>query len=208
MKLHMLNLKGEKQQEITLPKIFVENLADHDVLTQYIRFYTSNKRQGTNSVKTRGEVSGSGVKPWRQKGTGRARVGDKRTPIWRHGGIVHGPKPKSWNLVLNKKMKKSALITALGLKIRGGNLAVITSLAGLPAKTKDASAMLKPFNIGRKLLIINDKLNDTLRRGLKNIPNVSYADVSRLNAYQVLEASKVLTSKSALEALEKRLEAK
>src|SRR5690348_14134484 len=117
MKLEMYDIKSKKAQDITLNKDVFGIEPKLQVLSQYIRVYLANQRQGTSSTKTRGEVSGSGIKPWAQKGTGRARVGSKRTPLWRHGGIVFGPKPKDWSLDITKELKNTALLTAISGKV-------------------------------------------------------------------------------------------
>ncbi len=205
MKIQVLNNKGEKTGDITLNKALVNSNVSSDLLVQYVRAYLFNKRQGTSKVKTRAEVSGSGAKPWKQKGTGRARVGSKRTPIWRHGGIVHGPKPKDWSLSLNSHVKKNALIGAINLAIASEILVVMHDLDFITNKTKDTLNSLKQLDMGRKLLIISDKIEESLRLGTRNIKNITLADSNRLNAYQILDAGKILISKKGLENLEKRL---
>lgn len=208
MKVEMYDVKSKKTQELTLNKDIFGITPKLEVLSQYIRVFLANQRQGTSSTKTRGEVSGSGIKPWAQKGTGRARVGSKRTPLWRHGGIVFGPKPKSWNLDISKDLKSTALISAIIEKANENNLHVISSYNILKGKTKDASELLKELKLTRKTLFIADTLTKEISTSLRNIKIVDLADVARLNAYQVVKADSVVISKDALEKLELRLGAK
>ncbi len=191
--------------ELTLNKKIFGVDPKPEVLNQYLRVYMANQRQGTSSTKTRGEVSGSGIKPWAQKGTGRARVGSKRTPLWRHGGIVFGPKPKSWNLDISKDLKNTALITAVIEKVKEDNLIVVSSFDALKGKTKDASKLLKTLKLNRKTLFVADILTREISTSLRNIKDVDLADATRLNAYQVVRADNIVFSKNAVEKLEQRL---
>ncbi len=205
MKADILDIKKEKVGEKTLNKGFIEANVNKEVLIQYLRTYMANNRQGTSSAKTRGEVAGSGIKPWRQKGTGRARVGDKRTPIWRHGGIVHGPQPKSWNLTLNKKVKKLALISALNHKFNDKKVLILDSFDVFNKKTKDSMKILKNMELNRNVLIVANESKPEMELSLRNISSVCTAVVDRLNAFQVFKADTLIVSKEALEALEKKL---
>ena len=191
--------------ELTLNKKIFGVKPKPEVLNQYLRVYMANQRQGTSSRKTRGEVSGSGIKPWAQKGTGRARVGSKRTPLWRHGGIVFGPKPKSWNLDISKDLKNTALITAMIGKVKENSLLIVSSFDVLKGKTKDASELLKTLKLNRKTLFVADILTKEITTSLRNIKDVDLADSARLNAYQIVKADNVIFSKSAIEKLEQRL---
>jgi large subunit ribosomal protein L4 len=205
MKIELFDTKLNKTQEMTLNKDIFDVEPKDQVLAQYIRVYLANQRQGTSSTKTRSEVSGSGIKPWAQKGTGRARVGSKRTPLWRHGGIVHGPKPKSWNLDISKDLKSTALLTAILGKINDKTALVVSSFDNLTGKTKDASTLLKTLKLERNTLVVVDTVTSEISKSLRNIKNIDLADSARLNAYQVVKAHNVIFSKAAIEKLEERL---
>jgi large subunit ribosomal protein L4 len=205
MKLNVVNIKNENTSEKTLHNGFAEARVNTEALGHYLRAYLFNQRQGTASAKNRGEVAGSGIKPWRQKGTGRARVGDKRTPLWRHGGIVHAPKPKSWNLGLNSNTKKVALLSALSDKFNKEAVTVIESFADFNTKTKDNFKHLQKLNLTRNVLLVVDKLSDETGRGLQNIKGIKSSLVDNLNAFEVFSADKILISKEALESLEKKM---
>lgn len=205
MKIDVLDLKGKKDSEMTLNEVIFGGPVHKVTLGQYIRTFLFNRRQGTSSAKTRSEVSGSGAKPWRQKGTGRARVGDKRNPIWRHGGISHGPKPKTWRLGMNKNAKLVALTSALSHKLSSGRLVVIDGLENHGGKTKDAAKMLNDLNLKGKLLFVLDSLKPETIKSLKNIKNLELADSYRLNPVQVMLANTVVFSKKAVKDLEERV---
>ena len=137
MKITVTDEKGKKIEDIELDKVVFGQEPNDDLLLQYLHIYKSNQRQGTSSAKTRSEVSGGGKKPWKQKGTGRARAGSIRSPIWRHGGVAHGPKPKSWNLKMPKKMKKRAMQCALTSKYNMVYIKLRKTLFNLNPATKE-----------------------------------------------------------------------
>jgi len=175
------------------------------LLTQYLRVHLSNKRQGTSATKTRAMVSGSGAKPWSQKGTGRARVGDKRNPLWTHGGISHGPQPKSWNLDLSKKQTKLALISALAIKAQAGKLLIVENFDTLKGKTKEAAKFLRDYKVNRNVLFLFDSMTTSFERSIANLEAASSSDVNRLNAYQVTRSDVLVATKEAILAIEKKL---
>ena len=162
------------------------------------------RRAGTHSTKTRGEVSGGGRKPWRQKGTGRARHGSIRSPIWTGGGIAHGPKPRSYEMRVNKKMKRGALRSALTDALRSGKLAVVDELSFDEPKTKRAAAVLEALGLAGKVLLVLPGLREDVERSFRNLPNVRIAYAGSLGAYEVLAADRVLFTAAALDALEGR----
>ena len=205
MKYEILDLKGKKKEETTLkPEIF--GVTPHlEVLKQYLRVYTSNQRQGTASTKTRGEVSGSGKKPWAQKGTGRARVGDKRNPIWTKGGISHGPKPKSWNLDFMKNQMPLVLSSALSQKFAAKEAYIVDALEGFTGKTKDAANLFKNMELKRRILVVFPTLTAEIRKSFGNLKNVEMADAARLNAFQIIKSDAIVLAKSVIADLEKRL---
>lgn len=205
MKLDILDNKGKAVEQIELSDTIFGIKPNQTVLQQYVRVFRGNQRQGTASSKTRAEVSGSGAKPWRQKGTGRARVGEKRNPVWRGGGISHGPKPKDWTRKLNKKVRQLALASALSLKASGKDLGVFKDFNMKKANTKDLKNILEIGNmLGRRTLLVLDTNDMNVRNSASNLPGVETALVSNVNAYEVLLANKVVFSKDSISMLQDR----
>lgn len=172
------------------------------LLAHYVRVFLSNQRVGTASVKTRGEVSGGGRKPWRQKGTGRARHGSIRSPLWVGGGKAHGPKSKDWRLALPKKMKRKALLVALSEKATAGRLFVLSQLSFKELKTREVVFLLGKLPLkGKTLLILGEGERDVFRAA-RNIAGLSVRPLGELNAYEVLRARNFLASRSTVLALQ------
>jgi large subunit ribosomal protein L4 len=165
----------------------------------------STDRQGTHQTKNRANVSGSGKKPWRQKGTGRARVGEIRNPLWRKGGTVFGPQPRSYDFRLPKKVERGALRAALAAKLQSNALVVVDTLAASEIKTKAATELLKRLGCEGKAVLIDVALDDKLSRSVKNIPGVSLVRSAKVTARDVIDASRVVATKSALEKLQEAL---
>ena len=163
------------------------------------------ERRGTHATKNRALVSGSGKKPWRQKGTGRARVGDIRTPLWRKGGTVFGPQPRSYDFHVPAKVERGALRAALIEKLRDGQITVVETLTLAEAKTKAAAALLKRLDVGAKVVMIDVTADGNLARAVRNIPDVSLVLAGRVTARDVVGARRVVTTKSALERLQEAL---
>jgi len=204
MELKVLDLQGNQTSTVQVNDSIFGAKVNHTLLAQYIRVFRANARQGTSSTKTRGEVSGGGKKPWKQKGTGRARTGSIRSPIWVGGGITHGPKPKSWNLSLPKKMKKLALISALSFQTQKDGIKVLDSLILNSEKTKDLDQVLKTLNSNEKspkTLIVTGQNNSVVRKTAQNLPNARVSMVQNLNTMDVLSAQCVVMEKEAVEYL-------
>ena len=161
-----------------------------------------NQRQGTQSTLTRTEVSGGGKKPWRQKGTGRARQGSTRAPQWTHGGIALGPKPRDYRVSMNKKTKRAALYSALSAKVAEGNLIVVDEIKCAEFKTKTIVNMLNALGADKKALIVLSEVDKTVIKSSANIPGVVTTLYSTLNVYDILNADKFVISKAAVEKLE------
>lgn len=172
------------------------------VLHSAVVNYLANQRQGTQSTKTRTEVSGGGRKPWRQKGTGHARQGSIRAPQWTHGGIALGPKPRSYNYVLPKKMRRLALKSALSSKVADGALLVLDELKLDEIKTKTVAAMLTALKADRKVLLVLPEKNDVAVKSARNIPGVKTALVNTINTYDILNADKLIVVKDAVAKIE------
>ncbi|MFC1621949.1 50S ribosomal protein L4 [Patescibacteria group bacterium] len=205
MKVSVKDQKGKKIEEITLKKEVFGVEMNQALLTQYIRVFLANQRQGTSSAKTRAEISGGGKKPWKQKGTGRARAGSSRSPLWRHGGITHGPKPKSWRLEMPKKMKKLVMKVALSQKAKEKEITVLDKLTFKKPSTKDMAAMFKKLKLeGKSILVVKEK-NESVAKSARNIPEVTTALVSNVNAFEIIKNKNVIFTKNALKDLEKKL---
>lgn len=204
MKLKVIDTKGKKVEDIKLNKDVFGAKPNNNVLRQYLRVYKMNQRQGTSSTKTRAEVSGGGRKPWPQKGTGRARHGSIRSPIWRTGGVAHGPKPKSWNLNLPKKIKKNAIISALSHVSSKNKLVIIDKIDIRKPKTKKFAEIIEKLNLGGKILLVLDKKNESVYKSARNIKKVKVSLVNNLNAYDLLNADYILILKKAVEKLEEK----
>ena len=164
--------------------------------------YLANQRQGTQSTKTRSEVSGGGKKPWRQKGTGRARQGSTRAPQWTHGGIAHGPKPREYGFSLNKKVRRLAMKSALSSKVAAEEMVVLDSLQLEAIKTKDVVSVLSSLEAGRKVLLVLPEKNDVIYRSARNIAGVKVALVSTLNVYDILNSDTMIVLKDAVAKIE------
>lgn len=205
MKIDLFDKNGKATQQIELDASVFGVEPNMVVLKQYIDVYTANQRQGTSSTKTRSEVSGGGKKPWKQKGTGRARVGSSRNPLWRHGGIAHGPKPKSWSKRVTKKLRRLALVSALSLKASSHNLIVIDNLKLAKFSTPELLKVLTAVKYSpRRTLVVLDTNDLVVRKSASNIPGVETSQVENLNAYEVLLSKKVVLVKNTVEALEKK----
>ena len=164
--------------------------------------YLANQRQGTQSTLTRAEVSGGGKKPWRQKGTGRARQGSTRAPQWYHGGIAHGPKPRDYKKEVNKKVRRLALKSALSAKLADNELIVLDSLTLTEIKTKAMANVVKALETGKKVLFVLPEKNDVIYRSARNIEGVNTTLVGTLNVYEILNADTVVVLKDAVSKIE------
>ena len=204
-KLQVVNVKGEKVSEIKVNKEIWGIEPNDAVLYDALRLARNNFRQGTADTKTRSEVSGGGRKPWRQKGTGRARQGSTRAPHWIKGGIVFGPHPRSYSIKMNRKERRLALKSALAYKAIESKLVVVDSINVESGKTKDMKAILKDLNIAKKVLIVVDELNDNLILSSRNLNNVLLLAVDEINTYDVVYADTMIITENALKQLEEVL---
>ena len=172
------------------------------VMHQMVLNYLAAQRQGTQSALTRSEVSGGGKKPWRQKGTGRARQGSTRSPQWTHGGIVFAPKPRSYRFTVNKKEKRLAMKSAFSVKAAANEIVVVDTIAVDEYKTKKIAAMLKAVEAEKKSLIVLDSVDSKVIKSAGNIPGVKTAQVNTLNVYDILNADKLIIAKGAVSKIE------
>ena len=201
--VNVYNMEGKVVGEVALSeKIFaaeINNAAVHTV----VRAYLLAQRQGTQSTLTRSEVSGGGKKPWRQKGTGRARQGSTRSPQWTHGGIALGPKPRTYRVSVNKKLKRVAMFSALTSKVESNELIVVDNIALDSYKTKNAVAFLKALNVeGKAMIVLPEGDNKFVVASAANIPGVITAPVNTINVYDILNYDKLVIAKDALAKLE------
>ena len=172
------------------------------VMHQAVVAYLANQRQGTQSTLTRTEVAGGGRKPWRQKGTGHARQGSIRAPQWTHGGVALGPKPRTYKLALNKKVKRLALKSAFSSKVLDGDMIVVEKIEANEYKTKTMAAMLKALGADRKALVVLPEMDEKAIKSMANIPGVKTAQVNTLNVYDILNCDKFIVVKDAVAKIE------
>jgi large subunit ribosomal protein L4 len=207
-KLDIKNLKGEVVNSLNISKKLFGKEANSDLIAQYVRVYLTNQRVGNASTKTRGEVSGSGIKPFKQKGTGNARRGSLRTPLARKGGITFGPKPKDFRLEMPKKMRVSALLNVLSSRFTSNNIFALDNF-GSDLKTKSVSDTLKNLELlGTKTLIITADKDENVLKSARNIDRVSVKMIKNLNAYDVISNKNILFLEESLKALEDKYENK
>ena len=202
--LSIINTKGEKVSDIKLNEEIWGIEPNDAVLYDALRLARNNFRQGTADTKTRSEVSGGGRKPWRQKGTGRARQGSTRAPHWIKGGIVFGPHPRSYAIKMNRKERRLALKSALAYKAIESKLIVIDKLE-VSNKTKDFKAVLNNLKIDKKVLFVVDELNDDVILSSRNLNNVLLLTVEELNVYDIVCADTLVITESAVKQLEEVL---
>ena len=229
--IKVMDMTGKEVGEITLSDVIFGAEVNEAVLHAAVRTYLMNQRQGTQSTLTRTEVSGGGKKPWRQKGTGRARQGSTRSPQWTHGGIALGPKPRSYRTNLNKKQKRIALFSALSAKFAAGEIIVVDDIKLESYKTSEIVKMLKALGcekevtktykvttvngdevikdkktrtavVAQKALVVLDSADAVVVKSCKNIPTAQTTMYSTINVYEVLNAEKVVLTKAAVEKLQ------
>ncbi len=196
------DMAGKEVGNIALSDVIFGAEVNGAVLHAAVRTYLMNQRQGTQSTLTRTEVSGGGKKPWRQKGTGRARQGSTRAPQWTHGGVALGPKPRDYRLSMNKKTKKVALYSALSAKVAAGDLVVVDSISAADYSTKTMAAMLNALGATRKSLVVLPAVDNVVIKSFANIPGVVTTQFNTVNVYDVLNADKFIIAKDAVAKLE------
>ena len=198
----VFDMAGNKQGDMELSAGVFGCEINKPVLHSVVRAYLLNQRQGTQSTKTRSEVSGGGIKPWRQKGTGRARQGSTRSPQWTHGGIALGPKPRSWKVTINKKVKRIAMQSALSAKVADNQLVVVDSIATGEYKTKKITAMLSALGADKKALIVLPEVDKFVVQSASNIQGVKTAIPGTLNVYDILKYDMFIVAKDAVKIIE------
>ena len=200
-KANLYNMAGEVVGEVALSDAVFGIEPNEVVLHAAIKNYLAAQRQGTQSALTKGEVSYSTVKPWRQKGTGRARAGYKGSPVWTHGGVAFAPKPRSYSYTINRKEKRLALKSALSVKAAESKVFVVDGLKFEEAKTKACAAFLKKLGV-ENAMIITENVDDNVIRSARNIPGVETTIATVLNPYEVMKARALVVDKAALSKIE------
>lgn len=193
---------GEKISEIELSDAIFGIEPNVPVMHLCVVNYLANQRQGTQSTLTRSEVSGGGKKPWRQKGSGRARQGSTRSPQWYNGGVSHGPKPRSYRFTINRKVRRLALKSALSSKVADGEMTVLDSLKLDAIKTKDVVKVLDALKTGKKTLLVLPEKDDIIYKSARNIAGVKTTLVSTLNVYDILNCDTLLVLKDSVSRIE------
>lgn len=205
MKIQVKDLSGKPQGEVEVPFVVIENAKGTQAVLDTVVAFRAAGRSGTACTKNVGEVAGSNKKPFRQKGTGQARAGSNRSPIWRGGGVVFGPRPRDYSKKVNVKVRKLALRKALGERIRMGDLVVVDELKVNAAKTKEVVGLLQSLELTGTTLFVSGEVDRPLYLAARNIPHVEVTSADLLNTYQVLRPDKLVFSKSALEKIGQRL---
>lgn len=204
-KISVLNIKGEKVSDLTLNAEVWGIVPNDAVLYDAITLARNSMRQGTHDTKTRAEVSGGGKKPWRQKGTGRARQGSTRAPHWRHGGIVFGPHPRSYDKKMNRKERRLALKSALSYKFIDKELIVVDNFNLESNKTKDAIKVLENLKVTKNILIVVDELTENVILATRNLENVILLQADEINTLDIVSADNMIVTENAVKLIEEVL---
>ena len=205
MQLDVVNSENKKIGALDVRDEVFGGRVNTDLMWESVVHANAAARRGTHATKNRANVSGSGKKPWKQKGTGRARVGSIRNPLWRHGGTVFGPQPRGYDFKLSKKVERGALRAALAQKMKEDELIVVDALAVGEAKTKAAVELLKRLGVAGKAVLVDVAADEMLSRSVRNIPGVSLVPSTRLTARDVIDARSVVATRGALEKLQEAL---
>ena len=200
--MKVVDMAGKEVGSIELSDAVFGVDVNSTVLHAAVRNYLSNQRQGTQSTLTRSEVSGGGKKPWKQKGTGRARQGSTRSPQWTHGGIALGPKPRSYRVTMNKRVKRVALFSALSAKVNAGEMIVVDSITMNEYKTKTVVGMLNALGAQKKALIVLPEVNEFVIKSAANIEGVKTTQWNTINVYDILNCDTFIVAKDAVNKIE------
>lgn len=205
MKLPLFDKSGQAAGEMTVAKDVFEQKMNEQVVHSVVVWYQAAQRRGTHSSLTRSEVSGGGKKPWKQKGTGRARAGSNRSPLWRKGGVTFGPQPRDYNYTLPRKVKKLALKVVLSDKAREGKIKIVESLTLADAKTKSAAQLFKSLAVTGKALVVTAQPDDSFLKAARNLANIELTDYRSLTVHALLKAGELVIEKKAAEGLKEFL---
>ncbi len=202
MEMKVVNATGKKVGTIELNSAVFEQEYNEALIHQVVVAQLANKRQGTKSTLTRAEVRGGGIKPWRQKGTGRARQGSIRAPQWIKGGVVFAPKPRDFSQKINQKMKVAALKSALSAKVRDNEMTIINEVKAENGKTKEIAAILKNLKMDKRVLLVVSEHDELVIRACRNIENVTLINASLINVYDVVSNVNCVMTKDAVKKIE------
>ncbi len=202
MEMKVVNATGKKVGTIELNSAVFEQEYNEALIHQVVVAQLANKRQGTKSTLTRAEVRGGGIKPWRQKGTGRARQGSIRAPQWIKGGVVFAPKPRDFSQKINQKMKVAALKSALSAKVRDNEMTIISEVKAENGKTKEIAAILKNLKMDKRVLLVVSEHDELVIRACRNIENVTLINASLINVYDVVSNANCIMTKDAVKKIE------
>ena len=200
--MKVMNMAGQEVGTIELSEKVFGAEVNAALLHTAVRTYLMNQRQGTQSTLTRSEVSGGGKKPWKQKGTGRARQGSTRSPQWVHGGIALGPKPRTYRLAMNKKAKRAAMFSAFSSKVAAGEMIVVNAIAATEYKTKTMANMLSALGAGKRALIVLPEVDAMVIKSCANIPGVKTAVCNALSVYDILNCDTFIVAEAAVKKIE------
>jgi large subunit ribosomal protein L4 len=205
MQLDVVNHENKKVGTVDVNAEVFGGRINGDLMWESVVHANAADRSGTHAAKTRAFVSGTGKKPWKQKGTGRAQVGSSRTPLWRHGGTTHPPRPRSYDFKLSKKVELGALRSALAEKIKAGDVILVDALGVSEIKTKAAIELLKALGVTGKAVLVDVAADEKLSRSVRNIPGVTLVQSARLTAREVIGAGRVVATRGAFEKLQEAL---
>jgi large subunit ribosomal protein L4 len=205
MTLDVVNAQNEKVGSVDVRDEVFSGRIKTDLIWESVVQENASRRRGTHATKNRAQVSGSGKKPWRQKGTGRARVGEIRNPLWRKGGTVFGPQPRSYEYALPRKVDRGALRAALGQKLGEGVVTVVDALTASEVKTKTAAEMLKGLGAAGKTLLLDVGLDANLARSVRNLQGVRFIRSNQVSARDVMDATRIIATRAAVERLQEVL---
>jgi len=203
METIVYNAKGQEKGKIELPAFFnteVSTALLHEITTAYL----NNQRAGTHKTKSRGELAFSGAKPWKQKGTGNARAGQRNSPLWRKGGVIFGPKPRDYYTKMSTQKKRLSLSMALSAQLQNGNVIVVDSVKVEEAKTKKVAELVKNLKVEGKKVVFAVNADPAFKLAARNVENVVVENIKNINAYQVLWADKIITTPEAIESIKER----
>ncbi|MBU0477975.1 50S ribosomal protein L4 [bacterium] len=184
--IKVYSIDKKESEELKLDNKIFDKKVNESVLQQAVRMYLANKRKGSANTKTRAEVRGGGAKPWKQKGTGRARAGSNSSPLWRKGGVTFGPKPRDFHYSIPQKVKDLALKSAVNVKYKDNQIMLIDSLVVKSGKTKDAAGIFSKFCPGKRVLVIKDKIDESTARSMRNLQDIRVISSASVNTYDIL----------------------
>jgi large subunit ribosomal protein L4 len=205
MQLDVVNNENKKVGTVDVNDEVFGGRINGDLMWESVVHANAADRSGTHAAKTRAFVSGTGKKPWKQKGTGRAQVGSSRTPLWRHGGTVHPPRPRSYDFKLSKKVERGALRAALAEKLKEGQVVIVDALSASEIKTKAALGLLTQLGVAGKAVLIDVAVDEKLARSVRNLPGIEFVASGRLTARSVANAERVIATRGAFEKLQEAL---